>query len=102
MIGYVLECMYVIYKVAHSTYNPVVKRVLSSTSSTDEEYLHKVIKASLKDDAESKAIIEKLEQNKQEEEKNDSTPNFSLGDMLKELEEDEDEEIRARSEIQIK
>ena len=69
MTGLIMDCLYQIFKAAHSTYNPVIKRVLDKTQSTDDEYLNKVIATSLQSDAEAKALIKKVDEEKRAEEK---------------------------------
>ena len=57
MNGLILDCFYNFFRQGHSISNPVLKRALSKSASTDDEYINKVIQESLKNTEDARNLI---------------------------------------------
>ena len=96
-MGLVLDVLYQLFKSAHSTYNPTVRKALSSSTSADEEYLAKVIEQSIKNEAEAQEIIQK--QMQMEEEKKEQKTQKSLSQLIDDMDLEEGDEVQSPEQI---
>ena len=91
MTGLILDCFYNFFRTAHSAGNPVLKRALSKSVSTDEDYLNKVILESLKNTKEAEKAIKLADEEKKEMAKQPQLKK-SLSQLLDDFHEEDSDE----------